>query len=448
MQILKNKYNLFFLVSYFLVLLSFLFIKTSPENKVILYIISFSLCFVIYFAFYYRIKDKQSLSLSEILFAAVILRAILIFVNPITSDDIYRYLWDGLIQGVGINPYQFAPEDTLLLSYQSNPIYAVLTFPDVRTIYPPLAQILFFLNHVIFGESIFGLKFLYLIIDTGTVIFVFKILKTLNYNTNSTLLYALSPLILFELFINAHIDILFLFFFAISIYFVVKNNVSLAFLFLGFSAMSKIYSIIFLPIYIFYFYKTSGSFKKVFLGVSFIVISFSPVLIYIKFFSNLFLTIENYSRHWYFNNLLFKTSNQISLFMGNSDHSIIRIIFIVIFIIMLLTILFSKLPFIKKISFTVISYFLFSHTVHPWYLVILVLLLAIYFQYSSFFWSGFIVLTNISVYYYIKDAVWNDITIVLIMEYILLLSFLYIDLKKIGFKKIVTNEKRCINNFC
>ncbi len=445
---MRNKYNLIFLVGYLLVLLSFLFIKTSPENKVILYIINSSICFIIYSAFYYRNRNKQSLSLSEILITAVILRVILIFVNPITSVDIYRYLWDGLVQGAGINPYQFAPQDTLLFSYQSNPIYANVSFPDVRTIYPPLAQILFFLNHVIFGESIIGLKLLYLLIDVGIIIFIYKILKTLNYNTNSTLLYALSPLILFELFINAHIDILLLFFLAISIYFVTKNNVSLAFLFLGFSALSKIYSLMFLPIYILYFYNKEDSFKKIFKGFLFLIISFSPILIYVKHFSNIFLTIENYSRHWYFNNLLFKLTVNAFLLFGISDHQITRIIFVAIFLTALLIILFSKLSFIKKISLTIISYFLFSHTVHPWYLVILVLLLTIYFQYSSFFWSGFIVLTNLSIYYYIKYSVWGEVKIILILEYLLLFVFIIIDFKKNIFKKHFKNDEECINNFC
>lgn len=269
MQVFKNKYNLIFGGFYILILLSFYLITTSPENKVILYIINFSICFVIYSVYYFWFKGEDALGISEILLIAIFLRVILIFIHPVTSDDVYRYLWDGLMQGAGINPYQFAPEDASLLVYQANPIYDKLAFPDVRTIYPPLAQLLFFINNSIFGPSIVGLKFLYLIIDVGSIIFIFKILKALNFNTNKTLLYALSPLILFELFINAHIDILLIFFLTVSIYFVLKKNPALAFLFLGFSALSKIYSLMFLPIFVFYFLKNENGLKGTSLGVLF-----------------------------------------------------------------------------------------------------------------------------------------------------------------------------------
>ena len=106
-----------------------------------------------------------------------------------------------------------------------------------------------------------------------------------------------------------------------------------------------------------------------------------------------------------------------------------RIIFLILFSISYLFIIFSKTGFIQKIYLTAFCYLIFSHTVHPWYLALLVLMLPLYFNYTVFYWSGIISLTNITVYYYLKNNEWSDFMPVLIIEYVILLILLYKDVK-------------------
>jgi hypothetical protein len=134
-------------------------------------------------------------------------------------------------------------------------------------------------------------------------------------------------------------------------------------------------------------------------------------------------------RHWYSNNLLFKMLESVTIFFGSPDHSLTRIIFLILFSISYLFILFSKTGFIQKIYLTAFCYLIFSHTVHPWYLALLVLMLPLYFNYTVFYWSGIISLTNITVYYYLKNNEWSDFMPVLIIEYVILLILLYKDVK-------------------
>lgn len=68
-------------------------------------------------------------------------RAILLPLEPHFSEDLYRYLWDGWVQVAGSNPYLHPPADP-----GSVPVPAWvgrINHPDVTTIYPPGAQLVF-----------------------------------------------------------------------------------------------------------------------------------------------------------------------------------------------------------------------------------------------------------------------------------------------------------------
>ena len=58
---------------------------------------------------------------------------------PSSSDDFYRYLWDGHVQVQGINPYAHAPADSALEAVRT-PWHGLINNPSVSTIYPPLLK--------------------------------------------------------------------------------------------------------------------------------------------------------------------------------------------------------------------------------------------------------------------------------------------------------------------
>jgi alpha-1,6-mannosyltransferase len=273
LNLLKDKYNVILLILFSLILFSFNLFELTNYDNVILYIINFCLCFGIYSLIFFRNKNSPETSLKEILLISIFLRVIVIFVNPVTTDDQYRYLWDGRVQSEGVNPYKFSPLE--LTEVQDDVIYPKVSFPEIRTIYPPVSQIIFFLSNKFFGEQVIGLKFFYLLFEIGILCFLYNSMKLLKINSNYIFLYALSPLIIFEFFINAHIDIVILFFLAGSIYFALKMNMNLSMLFLGFSVLSKVYSIIFLPLFIIYFYKKNRNIKSVSVSLLYFLLSFS-----------------------------------------------------------------------------------------------------------------------------------------------------------------------------
>ncbi len=89
----------------------------------------------------------EPLALWIIVGAAVAMRIPLLLADPYLSSDVYRYIWDGRVQGYGINPYQYVPAAPELATLRESVIYPNINRADyAATIYPPAAQLLFFLT--------------------------------------------------------------------------------------------------------------------------------------------------------------------------------------------------------------------------------------------------------------------------------------------------------------
>lgn len=179
------------------------------------------------------------------------LRIILMFVHPIGSDDYYRYLWDGKVQTNGINPYRYAPADTSLNGIHSEILPKFVNFPEMKTIYPPLSQIIFYFAYTIGGESFIGLKFLLLIFDLFTLYGTYLILKKLGLPNKNILFYALCTLPLFQFFIDAHVDGFGLTFLIFAIYFYLNEKKLISLIFLTASICIKPLGFILVPILFF-----------------------------------------------------------------------------------------------------------------------------------------------------------------------------------------------------
>ena len=84
-------------------------------------------------------------ALATILIVGLVMRLVLMPGWPV-STDLYRYVWDGRVQGAGINPYLHVPADAVLAGLRDDAIYPYINRPDYApTIYPPMSQIVFYL---------------------------------------------------------------------------------------------------------------------------------------------------------------------------------------------------------------------------------------------------------------------------------------------------------------
>ena len=83
-----------------------------------------------------------------ILAVAVVCRVVVLLPAPYLSSDVYRYAWDGVVQHAHISPYRYVPGDAALtfLRGPNQDLFDNMNRRDyARTIYPPVAQMAFYL---------------------------------------------------------------------------------------------------------------------------------------------------------------------------------------------------------------------------------------------------------------------------------------------------------------
>ncbi len=108
-----------------------------------------------------RVPPRHAAALILVGSLAVALTGLL--APPRTSDDVYRYLWDGRVQAAGVSPYAYAPTDPALAAlrakdpalfpvtanctawnlHQADGVCTHINRPTAHTIYPPVAEVWF-----------------------------------------------------------------------------------------------------------------------------------------------------------------------------------------------------------------------------------------------------------------------------------------------------------------
>lgn len=139
---------------------------------------------------------------------AVLFRLSIVFAPPYLSDDIYRYIWDGRVQAAGINPYRYVPAAPELAHLRDAQIYPEINRRDsAPTIYPPLAEFLFFLTTRI-SESVVWMKLTMLGFEVIAVWAMAQLLALLGLARERILIYAWHPLVVWEFAGSGHVDVI------------------------------------------------------------------------------------------------------------------------------------------------------------------------------------------------------------------------------------------------
>jgi hypothetical protein len=137
---------------------------------------------------------------------AILFRLSILFAPPYLSDDIYRYIWDGRVQAAGINPYRYVPAAPELTQLRDDNIYPEINRRDsAPTIYPPLAEAMFFLTTRI-SESVVWMKLTMLGFEVVCVWAIVQLLGLFGLPRERLLIYAWHPLVVWEFAGSGHVD--------------------------------------------------------------------------------------------------------------------------------------------------------------------------------------------------------------------------------------------------
>jgi alpha-1,6-mannosyltransferase len=179
----------------------------------------------------------------------VAFRLVTLLPEPFMSSDIYRYAWDGVVQHAHISPYRYVPGDPAL-SFLRGPNQDLIDHINrrdyARTIYPPVAQFLFYVI-TWFDASVTFMKLAMILFEGITTYALMELLKSLGRRREEVLLYAWCPLLVWEIGSSGHLDSAAMAFIALALLARLRQKPVATGLFLGAAILIKFYPLVLLP---------------------------------------------------------------------------------------------------------------------------------------------------------------------------------------------------------
>jgi len=131
---------------------------------------------------------------------ALLTRLLLLPMPP--GDDIWRYIWEGLIQSHGHNPYNTPPSHESLSALRTD-WWQFINHPDITAIYPPLAQLIFKCVSAL-SPTVLAFKLLITAADIAIGLLLLK-----RYGSPAVM-YLLNPMVIYCFAGGAHYESLFM----------------------------------------------------------------------------------------------------------------------------------------------------------------------------------------------------------------------------------------------
>jgi alpha-1,6-mannosyltransferase len=177
------------------------------------------------------------------------MQLMLLFGDPFSSSDIYRYVWDGVAQHAGVNPYRYVPGDAALayLRAPNQDVFDNINRRDyAHTIYPPVAQMVYWLV-TWFSPTVTAMKAAMVGFECVTGAVIVALLRKMGRRPTELLLYAWCPLLAWEFGGAGHVDAAVFCFVTLALLFRYKEQPVWVGLFLGMAVFTKFYPLVLFP---------------------------------------------------------------------------------------------------------------------------------------------------------------------------------------------------------
>jgi alpha-1,6-mannosyltransferase len=351
---------------------------------------------------YLIVKNKEHYNFKTLLLSGILFRFCLIFSTPTLSDDFYRFVWDGRIQQLGFNPFDFTPRQFLDQNSDAflNQLFPYLNSPDYFSVYPQLSQILFNIASEIGQDSLqinlIVLKSMIFISEIGTIYLLSKLLNKRKKDPLLLLIYLLNPLVIIELTGNIHIEAFMIFFFLLSALLFYYQKIIGSASALSLSIQAKLLPILVIPFLI----KKIGIRKTIGYGLLCILIT---ILISIGSIntidriSHIAESLNLYYGKFEFNGGIYLFFRSIGWWaIGYNPITFVSKLMILFSLTGIVYVYLKESDILSGFFWALIIYLGFSAIIHPWYLAPLVALnIFVRFRFILV-WSALIPLSYIS----------------------------------------------------
>lgn len=308
--------------------------------------------------------------LALLLGGVVALRLCIPLDGLVGTDDAYRYLWDGRVLDHGINPFAHPPAAPALAPLREPVFHPHIYRPDMRTVYPPLAQAWFWVAYRLGPASFVGLKLVLLLHECVSALLLWALLRR-GEDTPPLLAvaYAWSPLAVVQLQAGAHLDGLLVPWCLLAVLLAGRGRPVLAGLALAAATMVRPLMVLCLPALV----GRRSTRQGLAVVGSYVLLCGALVAPLAGAGRGLVQSLWTYARHWRFNGSLFRLAEAAlgrrrwlrpALYgaVGVGSLAAAR----------------APAPLPARMLLALGIYFAFAPTVYPWYLVPVAALGALY----------------------------------------------------------------------
>jgi len=165
--------------------------------------------FLPYAFFVHRSFSPRTLSPALVVAIALAVRFALAFAEPVLSDDIFRYVWEGRVSLAAHNPFYLAPDSEVLVNLRDAEIWPNINHASVPTIYPPMAQFAFAFNALWQGGTT-SMRLIFIAVEVLTVFILWRWTRSSegSWKIPALTIYALNPLVFVETAWSGHLDVI------------------------------------------------------------------------------------------------------------------------------------------------------------------------------------------------------------------------------------------------
>lgn len=358
------------------------------------------------FLFYSRMVIDFGKHFYILLGAGVVFR-LLAFTAPVTlSEDVYRFLWDGTLVLAGDNPFTQLP-----CFYEVNQwfdqglsaeLYAELNSPKYYSVYPPVVQycsaLVVFLSGGDIPLAIDLFRACFLLFELMSFFLLLRVLDKMNMSRSTAFLYFLNPLVIIEISGNLHFEGVVVMFLLLSFLLLLQSRTMGSVAALTAAALTKLNPLMFFPSLLW----VIKGWKRMLLAKMLAIVLF--VAAFIPFFSPVFWehlsnSLDLYFRNFEFNaGLYFLIRNIWATAVGYNPIQWLGPMLSILGFVLILVVVIARrnksVLFLPETWLIIYSIYLISATtVHPWYLIPLVVLGVLSGYMFPFFWSALVFLS-------------------------------------------------------
>jgi hypothetical protein len=377
--------------------------------------VGWTLLFALYFVLLRLLKNDEGENLLPwMLAAAILIRIPLLAWQPLLSDDIYRYVWDGLVFTNGINPFEYAPSDPAL-AHLATDWHHLINYPEIPTIYPPLTQAIWALTASI-SPTVLAFKILSVIGDLACVLMLAAILQAKGLSRSLAAIYALCPLSVIESSYSGHLEPIPIFFLLLAVYLFERGREKIGIIAIAGSILAKFFPIALLPIL----------YRHITVKKQLLVVPVVFVGAYVLFASagkTLFHAFGTYGGTWYFNASVFVVLERL---LG--DPLFARIAAGLLFLCVVALCTWRKVAFDLSAFIIAGTWLILTTTFHPWYALWVLPWMAIY-RSRAFMWLIFALgFSYYALFQSLAGGVWVESPTVRLVTSLTFFALLVVDL--------------------